>query len=232
MSGTRTLIIIAYWDGHPHQDLSRLLMQLDPEARRCGIDICVVVNSMAEEPVPLPRVSSKVALLYRENSGMNIGAWEHGWRTLSGYDHYIFLQSECVVLQSGWPEAYAAALYDMSAGLIGETIAWHQPWQEILELPKFGARFAGYLRQLTAWGIAAGETAQHVQSLIWASRREVLDAIGGFPIGASRDTCIAAEIGVSRKVEAAGLRLRLVGSRRFQFISHPQWDHRARAMAV
>ena len=55
----------------------------------------------------------------------------------------------------------------------------------------------------------------------------MLERIGGFPIGVNKMQCIASEVGVSLKVQSAGLTVQLAGERRFQWISHPQWDPNA-----
>lgn len=219
-----TLIVVSFFDQRSADHLDRLLRQLDPEADRAGFDIALVINATGA-PVPsLPEMRRPVHVLTRENIGMNIGAWDHGWRALPEYARYIFLQDECVVRQDGWPEAYAAALDDPRTGLVGESIAFDVTWEEAAAtLPKL-KRYHDLMAE--RWKIDPGTHATHLQSLIWAARRDVLEASDGFPIGYTRHQCIGAEIAVSRRLAAMGFALRLAGGERFSWFSHGQWDGR------
>lgn len=219
-----TLVVVSFFDQRPADCLHRLLRQLDAEAAGAGIDIALVVNATGAPLPALPRTERPVQVLMRENLGMNIGAWDHGWRALPGYARYIFLQDECVVRQPGWADAYAAALDDPQTGLAGESIAFDTTWAEAIGRLNKISRY----RDLMAdrWKIDPGTHATHLQSLIWAARREVLEASDGFPIGHTRHQCITAELAVSRRLVAMGFKLRLVGPEPFTWFSHGQWDGR------
>jgi hypothetical protein len=57
------------------------------------------------------------------------------------------------------------------------------------------------------------------------ARREILEAINGFPIGLRYDEAVGCELGISKRVEAIDLKTVAVGSRPFEYILHPQWKH-------
>lgn len=123
------LVVVSHFCERPIDDLHRLLTQLDAQDPG-SIDVVVVVNTTTGAPIALPRLRREVPVLYRENTGMNIGGWDHGWRSFRGHDHYVFLQDECVVLDAGWPDAYRATLDDPGVGLIGERMHNGRPWDE------------------------------------------------------------------------------------------------------
>ena len=136
MAQPRTLVVVSFYAARPWDRLHRLLGQLDEGVARAGFDIVVVVNSVGTGPMPLPPTKSPVSLLYRENTGMNIGAWEHGWRTLNRYDRYIFLQDECVVMRPDWPRAFTAALDNPATGIAGEFLTkLDVPWSALVQPP-------------------------------------------------------------------------------------------------
>jgi hypothetical protein len=71
--------------------------------------------------------------------------------------------------------------------------------------------------------IDAGNTGFHLRSLCWAFRGDVLRAMGGFPIGKNKGECIAAEIGVSRKVLQLGFEFDQITPNPFCYIGHGEW---------
>ena len=77
--------------------------------------------------------------------------------------------------------------------------------------------------KLSSWGVSPLSDYGHLQSLIWATRRDVLERIGGFQIGASYGEAVASEIATSKKVEMLGLQVRQVAFLPFTYIVHPQW---------
>jgi hypothetical protein len=181
-------------------------------------------------------------VLERENTGMNIGAWDHGWRAESGYEHYLFLQDDCQIVRAGWLAAYLErAAAEPSSGLLGESLnpAWNKSWDQLAKsragevMPGHvlnGApaeRVAVYLDFMRRAGIDPGEGGYHLRALTWFARRNVLERIGGFPIGENYGECIAAEIAVSRSVIAAGLRVEQIAPAPFHFIQHADWAQAA-----
>lgn len=230
MSSARLLVVVARYDRRPIEDLERLRASMEAHPPGLPHDVLLVVNRETDAPLPSP---PGVEVVARENLGMNIGAWEHGRRARPGYDGYLFLQDDCFVVRDGWLAAFAEAAAAPGVGMVGESLneKWEADW-ETLRKTQGPARLPGhgdgnrvdlYLDHLRRWGVDPGPTGRHLRSLVWFLRREVLDRIGGFPIGRSKGECIAAEISVSRRIEALGLRLREVGPEPFHFIRHREW---------
>jgi hypothetical protein len=104
-------------------------------------------------------------------------------------------------------------------GLVGESFnsKWNKPWSELQKKKADSAmpdhfvdgkpahRVSAYLDFMARHNINPGRNGGHLRALIWALRGDTLRAIDGFPIGNNYGECIAAEIAVSKKVEALGL---------------------------
>ena len=73
------------------------------------------------------------------------------------------------------------------------------------------------------WGIKPGLTGLHLRSLVWGFKREVLEELFPFPIGKTKEECIASEIAVSKKVEQLGLKVTQIHKKPFKYISHVEW---------
>ena len=232
------LVVVSYYDRRPLDCLVGLLNSLAKYRAGREFEALVVVNQTCEKPPQIPAVPFPLTVITRENTGMNIGAWEAGWRSRPGRPLYVFLQDECLIVRDGWLTAYAERLAEPGVGLAGESanMAWNRPWPQLRALHA-GARMADhtidgspadrvdvYLDCFRRWGVDPGPTAAHLRSLIWAATYETLARIGGFPIGANYGECIAAEIAVSRKVEAAGLRAVQVRQPPFYFAIHREWN--------
>jgi hypothetical protein len=199
-------------------------------------DARVVVNRAVDRPLDLPPRHADVDVRYRENLGYNIGAWDHGWRADPAYEDYLFLQEECRLLRPGWLEAFVRCLADPRVGLVGESMFWpgysweradrYSEYSTFPGTPPEGPRVThteGIRAFLAARGIPIGRTAEHLQSLVLAARREVLEATDGFIIGRDYGEAIGSEVAISKRVEALGLRVREVGIGPFRYILHPQW---------
>ena len=177
---------------------------------------------------------------YRRNTGYNIGAWDFGWRVSPEYFAYLFMQEECQVVREGWLKAFVDKASNPTIGLVGECLSfdWNLPWSILAELTKTqhlpehlvdgkpADRVSCYFDFFKRHGIPPGNKGDHLQSLILFLRREVLQAIDGFPIGRNYGEAIAAEIGISKKVQALGLEICQVGPEPFSYIYHPQWMFR------
>lgn len=238
------LVVVSHYNAWPTDHLVALLDQLVtvPAGRefRCR----VVVNQAQPKPLELPGRFAEVEVLYRPNTGYNIGAWDHGWRAGPAYDDYLFLQEECQVLRPGWLKAFTARLANAKVGLVGESLnhagySWRRaeyyfhkksephfvdrrPDAEGETLMLHAVREVMAKRQIPLTG-----NITHLQSLVLATRREVLEAIDGFMIFNSYGYAVGAEISISKQVEALGLRVEQLGLRPFRYILHPQWRHRA-----
>ncbi|MEO7938319.1 MAG: hypothetical protein ABIR55_06820, partial [Burkholderiaceae bacterium] len=151
------------------------------------------------------------------------------------------VQDDCLVARDGWLKAALDALADPDTGLVGESLntGWAKPWPVLREaqgrdtLPehtldgKPANRVDVYLTAMQRYGIEPGDTGRHLRSLVWGVRGEVLEQLNGFPIGSDYGTCIAAEIGTSRAVEALGLGLQEIGPTPFHYIRHRDWNQDA-----
>jgi len=232
--GPDTLVVVSYYDGRPADDLIRLLDEIGRIPAGRPFALRVVVNRTQDRPLELPPRHAGTEVLYRENLGYNIGAWEYGWRTGPEYRYYVFLQDECSILRKDWIHNYVKKAAVKRTGLVGENLHFRMPWDAVGELfhglkQKYGIDSEGLslpflLDFYGRHGIDMGPTAAHLQSLVWCARREVLEAIDGFIIGHTKAEAIAVEIGTSRKLEALGLRLVQASFFPFHFVLHPQWQ--------
>jgi hypothetical protein len=214
----KTLVVISYYDRRPIHNLLELTESLHQYPAGQEFDVCVIVNRTKNELISIPQLSS-AAIHYRHNVGMNIGAWDHGWRICSGYKSYLFLQDECYVIRDNWLARYQAVLERPNVGMVGESLnrLWDKPWRELRKLfaniilpehqieAKCVNRVDFYLEFLKAHGVDPRVGGRHLRSVVWFLSAEVLQAIDGFLIGRNYGECIAAEIAASKKVEALGL---------------------------
>ncbi|MFO0824981.1 MAG: glycosyltransferase [Gemmataceae bacterium] len=233
------LVVVSYYAGRPIQPLIQLLDSMTKFPAGANYSVRVVVNRDGEESISLPERHRGVEVQYRPNTGYNIGAWEAGWRAAPAHDAYLFVQDECRVIRADWVGAFLRA-QQSSVGLVGECESpdWDAPWTVL------ATRFRGqvfkehaingmpaervdcYLDFFRRQGIPHGPRGDHLQSLVLFATRVNLERVGGFPEGGNYGEAIAAEIGMSKKIQAAGLTLARVGAEPFHFIEHPQWLHR------
>ncbi len=61
----------------------------------------------------------------------------------------------------------------------------------------------GMKRSLVERGIPLGPTGDHLQRLVLATRRDILEAIGGFLVGRSKGDAIACELAISAQASWA-----------------------------
>lgn len=232
----RQLVVVAFFDQRPLKPVRRLLASMDRHPAGCEYDCVVVVNTTDGAAAAKLRADG-VWCMERENRGMNIGAWDHGWRQAPEYDGYLFLQDDCVVVRDQWIQAFVDAA-DGRVGLVGESRNehWDQPWEQLRrtrgEIPMREHELDGrpanrvdlYLDFMVRHGIDPGESGDHLRGQVWYATRKVLGNIGGFPLGGNRGECIAAEIGVSRTMLAHGWTLAQVAPSPFHYIRHVEWE--------
>jgi hypothetical protein len=214
----KTLVVISYYDRRPIHNLLELIGSLHQYPAGDEFDVCVIVNRTKNEEISIPHLSS-AAIHYRHNIGMNIGAWDYGWRQWPNYKCYLFLQDECYVIRERWLAGYRAVLEKPNVGMVGESLnqLWGRPWTELRKLfagtvlpehsleDECANRVDFYLEFMKANGVTPGLGGKHLRSVVWLLTAEVLKKIGGFLIGRNYGECIAAEIATSKKVEALGL---------------------------
>jgi hypothetical protein len=231
------IVVVSHYNAWPPDQLIALLDQIHSVPAHYPFRVRVVVNQAEARALELPSRLSDVDVHYRENRGYNIGAWDFGWRLGDAAPYYMFLQEECIIQREGWLNAFVQVASRPTTGLVGESlILWSTTWQDIDEhrdrtarppLEVFGRPlpWSQAVRCfLDTHGIPPGEFADHLQSLILCTRREVLEQIGGFRSGDNYDEAVCSEIAISKYVQAIGLRVRQVGFRPFTYVRHPQWD--------
>src|SRR6478672_1290439 len=222
---TLPLVVISHYDRRPVEPLIELLDSMHRHDAGARHQCVVMVNATHDSGLPESVTSRIDAHASRHNVGMNIGAWDGAWRRWRGHPAYLFLQDDCFIARDGWLRAVLTPLEDPGVGLVGESInqAWAKPWPALREaqgrdvLPEHtldgqpANRVDVYLAEMRRHGIDPGTNGRHLRSLVWGLRGDVMDRLDGFPQGCDYGTCIAAEIGTSRAVEALGLRLEEVG---------------------
>ena len=228
------LLVISHYNSRP----KNLLKKLIESTENLKIDRLIVINDDHVKKNNLTKKSANLFFLSRPNIGMNIGGWNDAFFTLSNYEFYVFIQDECLILDDGFIYFYKDLLNEKGIGMIGESMnpKWNESWEILLNSPLNSIdndhlenglplpRVAFYLSMLKKWSINPSENASHLRSLIWGFKNNVLQQINGFPVGSSKGECIAAEIGVSKKIEAIGLQIQQVKKDPFSFIYHTEWN--------
>ena len=232
------LVVISYYSRRPIEPLRQLLQSLCERDAGGAFKVAIVVNRADDSMLNLDFEDLKVDIHYRDNVGMNIGAWDYGWRRYTNFSFALFLQDDCYLVRDGWLSALAEKHATGTSGLIGESIntSWNLSWKELrnreknVQLPehnvdgKSANRIDIYLKQFSEWGILAGQNGLHIRALSWSIREATLSAMNGFPIGNNYAECIAAEIAVSKKVQQLGLPLSGFSTLPFHFFRHKEWN--------
>ena len=232
--GSRVLVVVSHYNMRTPDQLLCLIKQLGDVPAGLDFDVRVVVNRARDAPLGPPDQFEKIDILHRENVGYNIGAWEAGWRAPPHYDFYVFLQEECVILKAGWLRSYVGRLRKAGAGAVGERLNFDFPWEDLRALidrlrlygaPEPPPEFTvdGLLEFINRHGGRPQSTARHLQTLVLAARREVLEEVGGFEVGRDKAESIYAEIAFSQKVLTRGYRLEQASPLAFRYVLHPQW---------
>lgn len=230
-------VIVSYWAARSPRCLYRLLDQIYRYDAGAEFTVTVVCNGGDIAPLELPARHARrgVKALNRQNAGYNIAAWDFGWRSDCDSDHFLFLQDECLIRNDGWLRAFVDAMEaDPRLGLLGENINWRCSWDVQRNNP-IAARCLNrdgeepfnsvdFLREfIDSLGIPSGNTAEHLQSLVLFSSRQVLETIDGFASGSTYAEAVGTEIAISKAVQAHGYRIAMVGDRPFSSIGHRQW---------
>jgi len=96
---SKSIFIISFYNNRSPQNLEYLIKQL----MIYGQEILVVVNIDNYNNLELER-HKNLSFLKRVNEGMNIGAWNQGWRYFSDFDNYFFFQDECFLKNNNFFE--------------------------------------------------------------------------------------------------------------------------------
>lgn len=236
----RIAVVVCHYNARSDESLIKLLDQIREVPAGCEFQVRVVVNLGVPKRLLLPHRHRDIQILYRENTGYNIGAWDYGWRQSPIFSGYLFLQEECRLVRPDWGVGFVRRAAEPGIGLVGECLSpdWDASWDELARRTAHdrfreqlvngqpAERVPCYLDFFRRKGIDPGRGGDHLQSLILFTRRETLEAIDGFPIGENFGEAVAAEIGISKKVQALGLAICQVGPVPFFFIEHEQWLHR------
>lgn len=222
MTRPETLVIVNYYDARPIDTLYELVDQLKKCKYRQYFDILIVVNSVDLESDQEKCLNTGVEFCIRENTGLNLGAWQHGWQEREGYRYYIFLQDDCKILKDKWYSRYITLLADRKNGYIGESYQRHRTWERIRK--QWEDVYSDYVKLSEKLGIPLSYSPSHIQTVAMGCRHQVLKETGGFVIGASKSAAVAGEILTSVRAVHLGYRNRQTALSSFSFISHPQWQ--------
>jgi hypothetical protein len=218
------LVVISHYNAWASDQLITLLDQMHTVPAGYPFQTRIVVNRAEPHDLDLPPRHQSIEVVYRENTGYNIGAWEQGWREPPAFDAYLFLQEECLIVRSGWLRAFVEASNQTQVGLVGESLRGEFSWQYLEGKPQYAESYKIYREFFEEHRTPMGDDAAHLQSLVLFARHEILERIDGFPIGHEKIHAMAAEIAISKRVVARGYQIRQVGWRPFRYIVHPQWQ--------
>ncbi len=227
-------IVVSFYAGRSTENLEKLLVSLEPFKKQT----IIVMNSDQVSGDPIQKNISGWQAIIRENKGMNIGAWNEGFSAQPHKDYYFFLQDECFIKNLGFIETCIDRfLKNSKLAMLGESLnnKWNYPWEILAQSSlnwkdddhqingHYIPRVEFYLRNMKSLGINCGKTGLHLRSLFWAFRGDALRTIKGFPVGHNKGECIAAEIGISRKILQQGYEFDQITLIPFNFIGHSEW---------
>lgn len=131
METKRFLVVVSFFEPRSSAHLQRLLSDLLEKPAGTDFDILVVVNRTSSEALQFSTpLGDVVKVLERPNEGMNIGAWDHAWRSSPNYEGYLFLQDECELKCENWLSPFVTVSDKPGIGLVGESwnAGWERPW--------------------------------------------------------------------------------------------------------
>jgi hypothetical protein len=238
MIKTKTCVIICYWTGRSTQRLHQLLNQMLTIDAGTDFNLAIVCNGGDKNPLTLPKKfdALRPQIFNRENVGLNIMAWDYGWRAVGDYEYYLFLQDECFLKKTGWVSEFEYRMSaDQGIGLLGEYIMWpNMTWQFIRQATDrdLGVDwFPGesvhpldfYQNYMTQQGISTTEIGSHLMCLVIFTKLSILQEINGFLPCKTYREAISSEIALSRLIASKGYRISYVKDERFVMIGHYQW---------
>ena len=125
------LVVISHYAANGSRNLQQLLAQVIFSNPGCKIQICIVINcdgSLDEQnnyknstkvkidemviklivgnEIDVPQNLPEIHWHVRDNIGMNIGAWDYGWRAHPDFEGYLFLQDEVNISEEKWCLAF------------------------------------------------------------------------------------------------------------------------------
>ncbi len=243
-----SLIIVSHYPAAPGAfgSLCRLLGQLTAVKS----DVVVVCNgSLSAKKISFLKCEALCSeVLVRPNEGMNIGAWRYGFQACPGCQYYHFFQDESILVSKNFLHVYESFLARKDVGLVGDSLnlKWNKSWNDMARtslnfkiivdpgnyLDQSAAdalisanvvdRITYYRQKLKQWRCPEGSSATHMRALNWSLSSAVLNDID-FPIGFSKQECIAAEIYVSRLLVSLGLKVIQPSKQPFRYVGHTEW---------
>jgi hypothetical protein len=218
-------VIVSHYNARPADELIRLLYQLNRQVAdlqsQVGIKVVVVVNAAENRPLVLPDDLKATEIQYRENTGFNIGSWEHGWRSHSNCYGYLFLQDECEVVHPHALLNYWSLLRKRPDSLLGESLLFFRGWRGFLKKwPSDHVSLPGFAEKLNT---PLGLSASHLQTLVLAATAETMVTLDGFFLSSDKMEAIAGEVLLSRKAVSRGVCVEQSAWRPFSNFSHEQW---------
>jgi len=235
-------VVVSTWVGNPPDYLRRLCSSMRKQPAGVDYRLFLSANGLDYEiPPDLKGLFHRVFI--RENRGFNLGAWDHAWRHLPDHDFFLFLQDDCRVIRRRWLQAFLERFHQLPrCGLLGENLNrnWDREWSALLSSrsersdrgctsPSPVSRRARFYREtLERWRIPPGRTARHLTAVVHFTSRAVLEEVGGYDLADNYEEAIAAEIAISRKIEASGHAIAQVGARRHSRIAHREWPREGR----
>jgi len=228
---SKSIFIISYFEGREKKYLKKLINQL----MKIDCQIGVVINDDKVKKIFFEKIDN-IFYLTRKNIGMNIGAWDAGYKYFDNYENYFFFQDECFIKNYSFFEHYLYFLSQKNAGIIGDSMntKWSETWEKMFSSPLNYSininkqkidRVSYYKKQIEDWDIPISETPIHLRSLNIALKKKILDKINGFNIGFFREQCVAAEIAISKKIESLNLQIAQSHQKPFYFIGHEEWNY-------
>jgi hypothetical protein len=195
-------------------------------------DIRKIINNNNWPPI-------EFYLVFRENVGMNIGAWDYAWRKFSTFTNYLFLQDEVLVMSDNWLLSYIRSIEEFNIQertpfLLGESwnSKWEHPWSILIKSNlnslSYGhslalGRVDFYLDIFKKWNVKHGQNGGHLRSLVWFTNIFTLNKINGFKIGSSYGECIASEIATSLLVKQNNGIVKQIKTLPFSIFWHQEW---------
>jgi hypothetical protein len=216
-----TCVIVSYYDERPSIELVKLLRQLRDVNAGADFELRVVINSDRGGRLQLPVDLASIPTTVRQNTGFNIGAWDHGWRQNREFSFYVFLQDECEIARENWLKRYKQLLSDGSVGVVGESLLYWSNWDD------FKRQWPEATDECISLGmkrsIALGKAPTHLQTLAIGATASCLDRTDGLLVAEGKTRAIATEIMYSRQCLELGFAIKQSAWRPFEYIRHPQW---------
>lgn len=229
-------LVVSYWPGRSSEKLQSFVASALQHAPGHAYEAILVING-PETSLPGEVNAFFHKIVYRENEGYNLGAWNHGWRHISSAKYLLFVQDDCQVISDNWVSSFLNRFQSVyRCGLVAEHInkKWDKPWNELdnqeARAPALlfnGAPVskAAYYRKLLAhWGVPEGETARHATTVVQFTSRATLEEIGGYREENNYYDAVGAEIAFSKNIESLGYQLVQLTDARHSHIAHHEWE--------